>query len=130
MSIEGSTIPNGSILAGSPSRVVYETSPKEGYIALKGRVTVRDYEITQCVVKILGDGKLLWESAPLRNENKTVKPERFFIERLQGRHTGTRDRGYREDWSSLCRLDSAGNWEALSPHTSLDWFLSQIAAPL
>ena len=54
MSIEGSTIPNGSILAGSPSRVVYEI-PKEGYIALKGRVTVRDYEITQCVVKILGD---------------------------------------------------------------------------
>ena len=43
-------------------------------------MTLRDYEITQCVVKILGDGKLLWESAPLRNENKTVKPERFFID--------------------------------------------------
>ena len=79
MSIGGSTIASGSILAGSPSRVVYKI-PKEGYIALKGRVTLRDYEITQCVVKILGDGKLLWESAPLRNENKTVKPERFFID--------------------------------------------------
>ncbi|MGB7839461.1 MAG: NPCBM/NEW2 domain-containing protein [Terrimicrobiaceae bacterium] len=42
-------------------------------------MTLRDYEITQCVVRILGDGNLLWESAPLTNENNTVKPQRFYI---------------------------------------------------
>ena len=77
MSIEGSTIPSGSILAGSPI-VLSMRFPRRG-IALKSRVTLRDYEITQCVVRILGDGNLLWESAPLTNENKTVKPQRFFI---------------------------------------------------
>ena len=77
MSIEGSTIPSGSILAGSPI-VLSMRFPRRG-IALKGRVTLRDYEITQCVVRILGDGNLLWESAPLTSENKTVKPQRFFI---------------------------------------------------
>ena len=90
MSIEGSTIPSNSILAGSPDRPVYEI--RRG-IALKDRATVRDYETTQCVVRILGDGNLLWESAPLTNENKTVKPQRFFNSPLQRRRTGARDRG-------------------------------------
>jgi hypothetical protein len=61
-----------SLLTGSPSRVVYEI-PKDGYRAFKGRVTLRDYEVTYCVFKIFGDGKLLWESPPVQNEGKGLK---------------------------------------------------------
>jgi hypothetical protein len=79
MSVGGSPIPNESLLTGSPSRVVYEI-PKDGYRAFKGRVTLRDYEVTYCVFKIFGDGKLLWESPPVQNEGKRAKIERFFID--------------------------------------------------
>ena len=53
------------------------------------KVTIRDYEVTQCKFRVIGDGRPLWESGPLKCSRRSHRPDGPSFSWLipgQGRH--------------------------------------------